>query len=134
MDEQPTCGKGLAEHAALPAKLGELAAAMAENLEIHQTALDLTDEKARKEHEAYVKLAAEFRGIASRLQTTAEQMAGYRDLPMGRHDEQVLAQPKVLEAFARFVKIEEELLALLQRGIERDRKMLEMHRSNGSGS
>jgi hypothetical protein len=35
MEDQRTCGKGLAEHSALPAKLGELTAAMAENLEIH---------------------------------------------------------------------------------------------------
>ena len=47
MDEHPTCGQGLAEHSALPAKLGELAAAMAENLEAHQDLLDVTDENAR---------------------------------------------------------------------------------------
>ena len=44
MDDQPTCGKGLAEHASLPAKLGELSSAMAKLLEFHQTTLDLTDE------------------------------------------------------------------------------------------
>jgi hypothetical protein len=36
----------------LPAKLGELTAAMAETLEAHQEALDVTDENARKEHRA----------------------------------------------------------------------------------
>ena len=52
MDEQQTCGKGLAEHSVLPAKLGELTAAIAAILEHHQTALDLTDENARKEYKA----------------------------------------------------------------------------------
>jgi hypothetical protein len=75
VNEQPTCGKGLAEHSALPAKLGELTAAIAENLEVHRKALDLTDENARKEYEAYVKLAQEYRTIASQLQATAEHMA-----------------------------------------------------------
>lgn len=86
MADGPTCGKGLAEHSTLPATLGELTAAMAEMLEFHQTTLDLTDGNARQEHEAYVKLAKAYRGIAGQLATTAAQMAGYRDLPMGRHD------------------------------------------------
>jgi hypothetical protein len=124
IDEQPTCGKGLAEHSALPAKLGELTDAMAGILEHHQTALDVTDENARKEHRAYVKLEMEFRSIASQLEATAEHMAGYRDLPMGRHDERAMASPKALDAFATFVRVEQELLALLQKAVERDQKML----------
>ena len=65
MDDQPRCGKGLAEHATLPAKIGELAAAMAALLEFHKTTLDLTDENARKEHDAYSELAKAFRGTAT---------------------------------------------------------------------
>lgn len=132
MDEQPTCGKGLAEHSALPAKLGELTAAMAENLEIHQKALDLTDENARNEHNAYVKLAQEYRSIATQLQATARHMAGYRDLPMGKHDERAMAAPKVLEAFTNFARLEQELLALLQRAVERDQAMLVEMRAAGA--
>ena len=109
MDQQPTCGKGLAEHATLPAKLGDLAAAMAENLEVHQQALDVTDENARKEHHAYEKLAQEFRCV---------------DLPMGRHDQRAMAAPTALQAFRNFVRIEEDLLAMLRTAVERDQKML----------
>ena len=124
MDDQPTCGKGLAEHSALPAKLAELEDALAENLELHQKTLDLSDDNARKEHEAYVRLANEHRSIAAQLHAVARQMAGNRDLPMGAHDERALADPKLLDAFANFVKREEELLALLQHAIERDGQML----------
>jgi hypothetical protein len=124
MDEQPTCGKGLAEHSALPAKLGELAAAMAETLEVHQQALDVTDENARKEHHAYVKLAQEFRCVAAHLQVTAEHMAGYRDLPMGRHDQRAMAAPAGAQAFTKFVRIEKDLLEMLRAAVERDQKML----------
>jgi hypothetical protein len=56
-DDRQTCGKGLAEHSTLPARLSELTGAMAENLELHQTTLDLTDENARKEYGAYLKRA-----------------------------------------------------------------------------
>jgi len=101
-----------------------LTAAIAGILEHHQTALDVSDENARKEYEAYVKLEMEFGSVASQLQATAEHMAGYRDLPMGRHDERAMASPKALDAFATFVKVEQELLELLQKEVERDRKML----------
>ena len=124
MDDQPTCGKGLAEHAALPAKLAELEDALAENLETHQKTLDLSDGNSRQELDAYVSVAREHRSIAAQLRETARHMAGYRDLPMGRHDERSLADPKVFEAFEKFVKVEEELLALLQAAVERDRQML----------
>jgi hypothetical protein len=124
MENQQTCGKGLAEHSAVPAKLGELTASVAENLEVHMKALDLKDESSKKEHDAYLELAKEHREIALRLQATARRMTGYRDLPMGRHDEKAMADPKVLEAFESFVKHEQELLELLRKRLEQDREML----------
>lgn len=133
-ENQPTCGKGLAEHSVLPAKLGELTAAMAKNLEVHVKALDLTDENSRKEHDAYVELAREHRSIAGQLQATARQMAAYRDLPMGRHDEKAMSAPEVAKAFEKFVRIEHELLSLLQKRIEQDRRMLTEMGGAGAGS
>ena len=58
-------------------------------------------------------------------------MAGYRDLPMGKHDEQALADPKGLEAFEAFVAAERELLALLQRSVERAERMLAAFQGGG---
>jgi hypothetical protein len=124
MENQQTCGMGLAEHSAVPAKLADLIASLAENLEVHKKALDLRDESSRKEHDAYLGLAKEHREIANRLRSTAGRMAGYRDLPMGRHDEKAMRDPKVLEAFENFVTLEQELLALLRKRVEQDRKML----------
>lgn len=51
-------------------------------------------------------------------------MAGYRDLPMGRHDGEAMARPQVRAAFGRFVTREQELLALLRERVEKDGKML----------
>lgn len=133
MDEEPTCGKGLAEHSALPAKMGELIATLAENLELHMRALDLTDESARQEHDAYQDLATSYRRIAADLQATAARMAGYRDLPMGRHDEEAMSGPQVGEAFAGFVSRAQELLELLQRRVEQDREMLAEMGGGGTG-
>jgi hypothetical protein len=124
MNEQQTCGKGLAENSALPAKLGELISAMAENLEAHRKALDLTDQNSRAEYEAYEKLLKELRQIAAQLSVTASEMAGYYDLPMGRHDEPAMTHPRVGEAFERFVEHKQELLELLEKTEERDHKLL----------
>lgn len=124
MEDQPTCGKGLAANSGLPAKLGELTAALAQVLEVHLKALDLTDSNATAEHQAYLKLVGKYRAVADRLQALASEMAGYRDLPMGRHNFQVMSGPEPTEAFDRFVRIEEELLKLLENRLERDRGML----------
>ena len=133
MEQRRTCGQGLAEHSSLPAKLGELTAAVAENLELHMKALDLKDENAKREHDAYQKLALEHRQTASELHATAEEMVGYRDLPMGRHDETAMSDPLLLQAFERFVSLEQELLWLLQERIARDQKMLIEMPGGGTG-
>ena len=129
MDDQPTCGKGLAEHSTLPATLARVMAAMAAILDNHQKALVLEDENSRREQVTYAELAQAHHRVARELRTTAAQMASYRDLPMGTHDMAAMASSEAFEAFAKFVAAEEELLALLQRSLDRDQKMLEDMRS-----
>jgi hypothetical protein len=114
METRQTCGQGLAENSVLPAKLGELTDSMAAILEIHMGALDLRDNDSRREHEAYRELARENRKTAAALQETARRMAGYRDLPMGAHDMSVMSSPRAVAAFQNFVKLEDELVALLR--------------------
>jgi hypothetical protein len=126
VSDRQTCGKGLAENSVLPAKLGELIFAMAENLDVHREALDLTDANSRAENEAYEKLLKNLRQIATQLSVTASEMAGYRDLPMGKHDQAAMAHPRVGDAFQKFVQHKRELLVLLEQTEERDRKLLEM--------
>ena len=130
--DRPTCGKGLAENSILPARLGRLLGAMAENLEVHMKALDLRDPNSQAEHEAYADLVRQLREGAGQLEATANQMAGYRDLPMGKHDEQAMTHPGVAETFEKFVKRKHELLSLLEQTAERDRQLLEMMHSHRS--
>jgi hypothetical protein len=113
-DEQGTCGKGLAANAALPAKLGELMATMAEMLERHTKALDLGEEAGRREQAAYESLVKGHREVADRLRELSVEMTGYRDLPMAKHDMVVMQDPKgQAEAFGRVVEIQKELVELL---------------------
>jgi hypothetical protein len=124
-----TCGQGLALTAELPAKLGELMDALAEVLAVHRKALDLADREAGQEDAAYEDLAGASARVGDQLETLGRRMASYRDLPMGRHDVRAMSSPEPREAFARFVAVEEDLLALLQRRIEKDRAMLDVHPS-----
>jgi hypothetical protein len=124
MDEQQTCGHGLAEHSVLPAQLAEMTEAMADNLRVHMAALELDDEPAREEHAVYLRLAEEQRQVAGRLRAIAGEMAAARDLPMGRHDAQTLSSPEVADAFRHFVKAKQELAATLQGMADEDQRML----------
>jgi hypothetical protein len=131
METPQTCGRGLAEHSALPAKLAELTESVAVILDLHMKALDLTDENSRNELDAYRQLVNEHRDVAAQLHTTATEMAGYRDLPMGRHDPKAMAAPAVVDAFENFVKLEQELVTLLERRLGQDRQMLIQMRAAG---
>jgi hypothetical protein len=122
--DEPTCGKGLAEHSAVPLLMADLTTAMAEVLERHTAALDLTDPSSRREHEAYVGLVRDFRDVSARLGAIAGRMAGYRDLPMGRHEMTAMMDPANVGAFQRYVRLEEELHHLLHSRLEMDRGML----------
>jgi hypothetical protein len=124
MDEQQTCGKGLAENSALPAQLADVVEAMAGNLQVHMAALELDDEPAREEHAVYLRLVEEQRQAAGRLRAVADEMAAARDLPMGRHDSETMRSPEVGDAFRRFIQAKQDLLTLLQRMADQDQQLL----------
>ena len=124
MDEPRTCGKGLAQRSALPARLSALAAAIADVLETHQQTLDLTDDNARTEQTAYQQLASDYRHLTSQLRATADRMVGYRDLPMARHHADAMGAPDIREAFANLVERERDVAAILETWIEEDQAML----------
>ncbi len=119
-----TCGQGLAERSVLPATLGALAATMADNLEKHRQTLDLTDNHATAERDAYDAVARSLRIAATELQAAADRMAGSRDLPMPRHDTSKITSAEILDAFATFIERELDLSVLLNTLIQQDREML----------
>jgi hypothetical protein len=122
MEQQQTCGQGLAEHSALPARLAGVIEAMADILRVHMQALELDDEPAREEHAVYLRLAEEQRQAAGRLRFIAGEMAAARDLPMGRHDQQAMLSPEVGDAYRRFVTARDELGVLLKQMAGQDQR------------
>jgi hypothetical protein len=123
--DQPTCGKGLAENSILPEQISKVIAAMAENLETHMQALDLTDKNSSAEYAAYESLVKELKQSALQLHLTANQMSGYRYLPMGRHNMKEMNHPRVREMFNRFMKEKSDLLSLLEGTMHRDNQIME---------
>jgi hypothetical protein len=130
VDQPVTCGKGLAEHSAVPAKFAELIDALAENLELHTRSLDWPSPNTQGELVVYRKLAKEYREIANQLASTASYMSGCRDLPMGEHNQKALSDPSIIRAFETFTRTEEELAALLRDRVEQDQLLLQMMRGN----
>jgi hypothetical protein len=127
-DEQ-TCGKGLADNAVVPGALAGVAGRLAGNLELHMRALDRDDPAAAREHEVYERVARGLRSAAADLEAAATDMAGARELPMGRHDMAAITSPDVLDAFERYVASEDELRALLDARREAMTRMLEAMRT-----
>ncbi len=132
MEQRPTCGQGLADNSLLPGKLGELIAAMAATLSVHMQMLDLDDPQAKAEYDVYFQLSNEQRETGARLLATANEMAAARDLPMGRHNITDELSAHLTDAFAKYVELEQELLALLQQTSEQNQAMLaQMLAANG---
>jgi hypothetical protein len=119
-----SCGPGLADSSVLPARQGEVLAALAEVLKAHTEALVLTDPAARTEYEAYTQIWQEQAHIAGLLAKTAADMEGYRTLPPAEHDETVLASPRAMDAFRRLVAAKRNLRALLEASEAEDAEML----------
>jgi hypothetical protein len=129
LSEEATCGKGLAANAGFPVKLGDVMSAVAGVLETHTKALDLEDDDAKQEYDAYVKLVDQHRRVARELHSLGEQMFSYRHLPMGRHDLDALSGPEAVDVFQRLVNLEQELLLLLQQRLQEHHSLLGEMRS-----
>ncbi len=130
MSEEQTCGKGLAARSALPLKIADLMNGMAEILGFHQKPIDSSDANGRAELATYVRLEGHFRTIAKLLRSTGDEMAAARDLPMARHDVTLLGSPENRAIFERFIRMEGELVTLLQSSIEQDNAILHRMRAH----
>jgi hypothetical protein len=131
VDDAPTCGIGLAQHAAIPAKISVMFEGLAETLELHRKMLLLDDPNARKEEdEVYRELAASWAQSAQFVQKAAAQMGAQRHLPMGAHDQTAWSDGH-LKAFEKFVNAQSKVLSLLRVAAERDEKMLTSMRKSG---
>jgi hypothetical protein len=124
VEEQPTCGSGLAQNTVVPAALAAVAAGMAQNLEVHMRALDPADAAAAQEQGVYERVAGSLRSAAAALQAAAAEMASAAELPMGAHDMAALTTSDALGAFEGYVVAEDDLRRLLDARREDNEQML----------
>ncbi len=133
MEEQPTCGRGLAQNMVVPAALAAVATALAQNLEIHTSALDPRDAAAVQEQDVYERVARSLRDAAIDLHAAAAEMASAVDLPMGAHDMAAITTADLLRAFEGYVGAEDELRRLLEDRREDNEQMLAAIRTELGG-
>lgn len=124
MEEQDTCGSGLAQSSPTPAALAAVAAGLAHNLEVHVRALDPDDAAAVQEQAVYERVARSLRDAAAELRTAAAEMAAAVDLPMGAHDIAAITTPDALDAFEGYVAAADGLGRLLDAQREGNEQML----------
>jgi uncharacterized protein YndB with AHSA1/START domain len=123
VDEAPTCGIGLAQHATIPAQIGVMFEGLAETLELHRTMLVRSDPSSQEEDDVYRELAARWNDITRLVRKTAAQMSAQHELAMGAHDQTAWSDAH-LQAFEKFVKAQTQVLALLRVAAARDEQML----------
>jgi hypothetical protein len=124
VEEQPTCGHGLAQNTVVPAALAAVAAGLAQNLEVHTRALDPDDAAAVQERSVYESVACSLRSAAAELRAAAEEMVSAVHLPMGAHDMAAITTIDVLDAFESYVAAEDDLCRLIDARREENAQML----------
>jgi uncharacterized protein YndB with AHSA1/START domain len=129
-DEAPTCGIGIAQHAAIPAAFAEMSDGLAQTLALHRRMLRLEDGAARQEDDVYRELAEMWDRITVLVKEAAARMEAQRELPMGAHDESAWG-PEHVAAFEKFVNSQSHLLALLRIAAQRDERMLASLQTKG---
>jgi hypothetical protein len=134
VDEQPTCGRGLAQSTTVPAALAAVAAGLAQNLEVHTRALDPADPAAVQEQGVYERVAHSLRSAAADLRAAAAEMASAVDVPMGAHDMAAMTTTDVLDAFEGYVAAEDDLRRLLDARRADNEQMLAAIRAEIGGT
>jgi hypothetical protein len=82
---EPSCGQEIAADAEVPEKLGKLMAHVATNMETHANWAGLT-QAGRKERDALMAVAREYRAIADASNRAATAMLAMKDLPPTPHE------------------------------------------------
>jgi hypothetical protein len=113
-EDEPTCGKGLAEGAVMPERMAKLLHATANVLENHIRSLDRKDSNAKREIEAYERLVRDHRVAAIQAGALADAMRSYRGLPAAEHDMSALSDARSVDVMDALARAEEDLLAPLR--------------------
>jgi hypothetical protein len=125
--EQPTCGQMISGMAAIPAKLSEGAAGVADMMEAH-AALMGKDKDSAVEVKGMRGIAKTHRAISASLAKASEEMKKAASWPAAPHDmAKMSADPKLAEASKKMIEVHKELIAMFQKMVadmEAQQKMM----------
>lgn len=125
MEEQPTCGQGLATHALVPQLFAAYLDATADNLIAHLPMLVAGGADTQHERSAYEHLSRSHREAAEMLDAIATEMKEHHDMRMGQHDVEATSHENVTKALESMVRAEAQLVSQLEVQLADHRAMLD---------
>ena len=125
MEEQPTCGQGLATHALVPQLFAAYLNATADNLITHLPMLVAGDADTQHERSVYEHLSTSHREVAAMLDAIATEMKEHHDMRMGQHDVEAMSHENVTKALETMVRAEAQLVAQLELQLAEHRAMVD---------
>src|SRR5437870_13329980 len=85
-DDDQTCGQELAASAEVPEKWQALMDHVAGNMEAHAAWVGTAPGAAQREHEAMLRVAAQYRAMAAAAARATTEMRAMKDLEAAPHD------------------------------------------------
>lgn len=108
-----TCGQELAQSAEVPEKLGALMGHVADNMEAHARWVGAASAEAKREHDAMLAVAREYRNLSVSSARTAALMRSLHDLPGTPHDPAPLDQVALVAWMQAKIRMQREFAAVL---------------------
>jgi hypothetical protein len=121
---EQTCGQEMAASAEVPRKWQELMNHVATNMEWHATWVGADSPAAKNEHDALLRVAAEYRAMANSAGRAASAMAAMNDLAPARHDPSKVDRGNQTRWMRTKIKMQRDFASLLSRHAEDSEKAL----------
>ncbi|MGQ0506009.1 MAG: hypothetical protein ACT4TC_11905 [Myxococcaceae bacterium] len=134
--DEITCGQWMASKAPLPAKLGELMASIADNMDSHAKWTSASkDKNAKKEVEIVSKVAKTHRDLGTNYTRLSEEMTKHKDLPAVQHDPKAMDMAKMTEGMTKQIKLQREMAQMIIKDAdEAEAHLNQMKAHGGSGT
>jgi len=121
---EQTCGQELAASAEVPQKWGALMEHVAGNMEWHAGWVGTGSPAAKREHDALLRVATDYRAMAAAAARAATAMTGMKDLEPVPHDRSKLDRAAQARWMRAKIKMQREFAALLVQHAEDSDKAL----------
>jgi hypothetical protein len=124
VSDSQTCGQELAASAEVPQKWQELMNHVATNMEGHAAWVGSDSGAAKAEHDALLRVAGEYRAMASAAGRAATAMKAMKDLPPTAHDPARLDRSGQIRFMRAKIQMQRDFARLLTRHAEESEKAL----------